>query len=920
MSITVIMLADVFDTDRVLMSAGTTQTLPDSFATALVQQRRARLAEPVTPPRETGDAKALFVGAFDTIALLTQQKPVASYAGCTATVAGQQVYCNGAAWLVVGDLPPMTAAELAAYPTAGLVANVSRAYVYFPEESKGDFIWNGATWAAVSAGGGGPVLSPAHTVTMPAPTGGDDTAALNAVLAAAPAGAHVHWYPGGTYLISGTNGVNSTKGHIHFGHGATLVRDAAEYATLPTSGSAMLKIANESNTITFAGVPVTAGQTTFTMPTGALMPAVGDLARFRSGDTRVAAGSYLYGWESEISDVTGQVVTLAEPFPEAMSVIVIVYSKGVRDVVVDTLHFDQTNMPAITPMPEHRGIYIRGHGVRVDNCRFNGSINSVCAAYLAGKHLIYTRCKARWYYNNTTLFGGGGGREGYGVQISGDYAEVSHSEFLGCKHSAVFGGDRNSVNRGATFRKNRVIELQSMPNATDAILGHTGAVDTHCNLLGHFIVDDNDIDCVNYAANYRAGIGKFTNNRVRQVGTSTIFSALFWYELSASDIDCDGNEFWFNDSTGKVLGTPFDLAQPQKGIRIRNNTVRGGSIVATSPTVAALELFVEDNIGLALDRSGVTIGITANAGVVITGAIRRNTFVGKSTASGPGINLSSGTANQRLATLRNFEVEDNDIDWSAVAATVYAMDTTNAVWVGGKIVGNKLKRNPDGVNSNIRGLMMRGTQTTGLRIHGNEIKDGYFVIESNGGVQATHTDLDIGCGNELSILLLSEAATASPLVFLGSSITSNHFRRPDTSAMIQYAPQAGSTAMAASDRLLVQSNTLMGTTGSGNAVTLTANATGHKIEFLDNTLSRPILDSSGTYYGIPRNTVTAGAQAWRGGTTARADGTLTASAAPSTGTFAVGDRVQHSAPASGSPEGWVCTTAPTTFAAMAALV
>ncbi len=757
-----------------------------------------------------------------------------------------------------------------------------------------------------------------NTVYLPAPSGGDDTALITSALAEAEQGSTIEWYPNARYLVTGNNGIVSTKSLVHRGNGATLYRNAAEYSTLSTSGSTMFKIANESNTSTFTSVPVIAGQQTFDVPVGEPMPSVGDLVRFRSNDTRVTSGSYLYGWETWIQGISGRTLTLAEEFPFAMGVIVLVYNTGIINTEIYNLNVDQSNQPTITPMPDHTGIYIHGRDTLVDGLTLTGSVYSTVGLRLRGSGAVARRVKAAWYYNQTGLFGGG--RVGYGIEVQSNNAVVEEScEFIGCKHSVAFGADRTVVNRGATFRRNRVIEPGWMTNATDPINGFTGAVDAHSNLLGSFIVEDNDIDCVLYAANFRNGEGVFTKNRVRQVGNASIFSALYGYEMPMLKLDCTHNKFWFS-SNGKVLGTPYDLTLAQAGFNISDNTIDGGSIVNTSPTTLGLDISVERNTHTNVGVYSVRINSGSNANTQVKARIRDNRIVGILATTSGAIRLEGGSTNQRASSFVNSEISGNDIDYSLTTASVYAIELTNATFSDCRIVANKVKRNPTGSTSNIRGIGIRAADTVSCTLEANETKDAWILIESSGGASSNHTDLSICNGNKFRQLQFTESAATSPLVFIGCSIQGNKARRTDNTEVIGYSPQAGSTGMASSNRFLVQSNELYCGAGATGCVNITANATGHKFEFLDNTLARPINDASATYYGTWRNVLLSGTQTWKGSTTPRVDGQLQAASAPASGTFVVGEVVWNNAPATGVTAGWICSTAPNTFKAMANLV
>jgi uncharacterized protein YjbI with pentapeptide repeats len=757
---------------------------------------------------------------------------------------------------------------------------------------------------------------------MPAPSGADDTAALNAVLAAAPAGSAIHWHPSGTYLISGVAGLTSTVAHKHVGNRARITRATAEYASLPTTSMYMLSVKNESNTSTFTAVPVVAGQTTFDVPSGEPLPAVGDLVRFRSGDTRVTSGTYLYGHETWVQGLSGRTITLAEEFPEAMGVIVLVYNSGVSGLELDGLTFDLSNVPSIgagtTFQPDHAGLYAHSRGVLISNCEFIGSNYTTSGGVIRGSAVRVTNSKFYWMYCQNGLYGGG--RTGYGLEIQASNALVECSEFIGCKHSIAFGSDRTLVTRGATFRRNRVIEPSYQPNATDTTNGFTGATDAHANLLGPFVVEDNDIDCVLYAANFRNGSGVFANNRVRQVLNSATFSALNWYEMPMARLDCYGNRFWFS-SNGKILGTPYDLTQSHTGIRIVGNVVDGGAVLNTSPTTASLELVCDDNIHTNVAANSIRINSGSNSATEVRAKIRNNKITGILATTGVGIRLEGGSTNQRASKFVNCEIARNEIDYSLSTASVYGIELTNATFTGCSIEGNRVQRNPVGSTSNIRGIGIRTADTTGLRIVGNETLDAWILFESSGAASSNHTDTFIGGGNKIRQLQFTESAASSPMPLIGVLIQGNEFRRTDNAESIGYSPQASSTGIGAG-RVLVSGNSIMGGNGSsGNCVNITANAVGHKFEFLDNTMLRPVLDSSGTYYGVWRNTLLNSTQTWRDSTTAQYDGRLLKSAAPTGGTWALGDRVYHSAPATAAPDGWVCSAAgtPGTWKAMANL-
>lgn len=207
------------------------------------------------------------------------------------------------------------------------------------------------------------------------------------------------------------------------------------------------------------------------------------------------------------------------------------------------------------------------------------------------------------------------------------------------------------------------------------------------------------------------------------------------------------------------------------------------------------------------------------------------------------------------------------------------------------VVGNTVRSNGAGISN--RMVTQATADQTGLVVADNEVvHTGAAATATHVGIQLYAFDLAVVRGNKVTAFydgIYTDGDCATPVV--QGNLVEDSVRYGYRSASPSTTVQDNTFRGNATSSLLFDSTArVAGTVVKGNVSSDTA--------FLSGTTTGPT-------YVAPLNT------AWRTGT-----------AAPASGTFAVGDVVWNTAPAAGGTMGWVCTTAGTpgtwkTFGAIA---
>lgn len=209
-----------------------------------------------------------------------------------------------------------------------------------------------------------------------------------------------------------------------------------------------------------------------------------------------------------------------------------------------------------------------------------------------------------------------------------------------------------------------------------------------------------------------------------------------------------------------------------------------------------------------------------------------------------------------------------------------------------------------------RGINLSGANIENGKISDNQLRDTELTITAT-GAPSVLTEVEIG-RNQAAVITIAEGS--NDIQFQGVSFPDNELWHPQFVSLIQYTPRAGTTAWANSREVLV-SGGRMWSSRTTQSITLDTNSGGHKFRFDGISLRAPInyAASSGDPFGStpPRVKLDTGTQLWKGGVTVKADGFIYATAAPTTGTWGVGDEVRQLTPVAGNPKGWLCTAAGT---------
>ncbi|CAB4171692.1 hypothetical protein UFOVP931_13 [uncultured Caudovirales phage] len=739
----------------------------------------------------------------------------------------------------------------------------------------------------------------------------DDTAALNGIDVTAPYGSTLFFEPGKTYrTTAGLVFKNITS--LKF-QGSSVKPDASFISAGGVAVSMGSTIATYS---AFAPFVVSANSKNVTLPTG-VSAAVGDVLLFKSTSVRVADGiaNYLHGMWTIVESASGQDIVITTPFYDAFSVTGIERRKGAAKMAVDGLVLDLTNSANTTPY--FVGLFMAGSNMVVESSKFTGNKYAMVGAQFAGENVSFRGNVVNNFLNIQGL--PLPGRVGYGVLLEANNGVISGNIFADNKH-AVSGGGRSWVNINPIVENNLITE-----NIANGVAdGYAGSVDMHCNVAGRFIVKNNHITGYGQLINVRNKSALITGNTLVQLGTPA--SAIAGNELPFDDVVISENKVSLFALNSMLFGSYSGAAGMTsfKNISIRDNTVVSGRIFAGSTVGVVYEKiaitgnrlengdFLLNLGGNAVAVDGLTISgnqtINSKGLIVIASdsaasvsnvRVTDNTHVSSAIADYVIPVWFAGAALTKTAQFKNIEVCCNVIDHTLNTSTSWCMSFINGTFTRPKIGSNTLTR---GASQPTKGATFAKADFVELQLTGN-VLDSDIYYSTDATVSLAFTKLNFS-GNSLATWSTDEAST--DITYTDSIVSANNFHS------VVLNSRVGSGGWAGSNELQFFGNRTRKSTGG--SVTIGSQAVGNKFRSYGNTLGDYLVDNSLTYYAVPVGNMLLGPnpQYWKGSTLVSLAGeVMRNSNAPTTGTWAVRDRVINMTPTVGQAKAWVCTVAGT---------
>lgn len=790
----------------------------------------------------------------------------------------------------------------------------------------------------------------------------DDIAALRLAAAAVPEGGALELETGKTYRISDALYLGNV--HALIGNGATIKPDALSV----TQGAAAVLLGRQLSTHTgFTPFAIEGNAQKITLPEG-ITAAMGDLLLLKSTDVRVVVPGgtdYPHGMFASVTAVAGQVVTLSSTAYAAFSVTSVTKYRGHSKLSVTGLTIDLTNHPNTTGV--YGALSLTGTNMHVSGCRIVGNDYAGAGIWVIGENAVVENCNVSGFLNVQGL--PLPGRLGYGVSVEANNAVVRECVLSNNKH-AITGGSRSSVIRNALFEHNVIAEDKSLPASH-----FTGSIDMHCNHAGKVIIRNNHITGYGALLSIRNKTAEITGNTLTQAGaTGQIITTA---EQGFDGVRIANNRIFAAGGYSSVIGINPETTSytSLKNIEICNNYQVGGKAFRCSGEGSTVEnVSIHGNIYLNIDvllvidvgsgiaasnitvtdnkASGATyfVSITGPAfvldGLIVSGNQVSNgknlLNLGGATASAKKVRLQGNTFAQTPGALGDYglsvsgqmeslHILDNLIDISANTGTAYAAELAEGTYADLRVTGNRFQ-SPAG---SFRGLALNAAAVAKGTISGNNIS-GNLVMRS--ATATACSDLRIADNTLATVDIASGAAslTLSKLALSGNTLSGAVSFTENTGGLI-FNDVAIVNNVAASIVILSANDASTTWQSSGNQLLLAGNTTTadqvtikfnhNKVVASGNVLYRKIQDISviSPFYSVPRNNKVFGgaAMTWKGATLVSEDGDLLAAAAPTSGTWALGEKVFHTTPVAGGHAGWVCTTAGTpgtwkTFGAIAA--
>lgn len=736
----------------------------------------------------------------------------------------------------------------------------------------------------------------------------DDTIAINNANLATPFGGRLEFEAGKTYKTSGT--ITLDRAVEIIGNGATIKPAAAFYAA---GGDAVVLGKLIGTYSAFAPFAVTATLKTVILPAG-VVAVEGDVIFFGSSDIRLAdaISNYLHGQWAIVGKVVGQNIVISTPFYGSFNVNVVQLYRGYPRMGASNLTLDMSN--SSNTYVKSNGLAIVGSNIYIDNCKFIGNQYAMTGATVTGENAVVENCYVSQFQNIQGL--PLPGRVGYGIFIGANNAIVRHNTLVDNKHG-ISAGPREFSTIGLTYDNNLVSE--NVASVADA---YTGSLDVHCNVSGRVIISNNYIVGYSTLLFVRNKKALITGNTLIQTGAQGVaiqgseqgFDGVVIDSNKAFLFNADSNLFGAYNGTNECknvtltnnyadVGSLFRLYSDAvipavvKNVKIHNNTLENGH-TACKFTGASFSIDGLSVSGNQLKNCRSLFSLVTDSALP-----QSNISVTNNIVSGSGtddiVYFGSATAISKTTTFNNVAVSDNMLNHSATVGSGYVMKFESGVFNGLVLAGNICNR-VDGNAWSANNTFIRRGDFTDLHVTNNVFDTDLNLLGD--GVNSSLSRMKFS-GNRLRVLGLQELTTNLP--FVDCSITNN--------CMVgaSFIARSGSTSWAGSNELNFANNRV--TEESATGLFINSFSTGHKIKLFGNMLGKKITNSSGTYYGLPigNSVLTGTAIDWNGGTTVGIRGELYKSAAPTTGTWAINDRVFNSAPSVGQPKSWVCTVAGT---------
>lgn len=723
---------------------------------------------------------------------------------------------------------------------------------------------------------------------------------LAAACALAPAGAVIELAAGGAYTLSAP--ISLTKPLSIVGNGATLAFAAA--ATWAAAYVALMSFNGTVNDVA-ASFSTTAGASSLPISSLKITPQVGDVITLYSSDVAVTKGAYYHGQILQVVAVDATTVYFDSTFYAAYAVNRVVNTR-LAPVSISDLTLDLTNVPAGDTYTSIGIAITGGAGHSVTGCQFIGNTTySKIGILISGANsasVKRNRFRNLW---NSQGINGGSGRLGYGLNSCSNNVEFSENVAINCKHPYTTASRDYMVCGQRVVGNTAVDELSLSASAA----GTSGMIDVHAGCYDRAVITHNAVRSMRPGFAVRNGRAIVSENTFTRVGASTE-CGVFVDEAPYVDVRITENSFDFSATTGAhIVTNNWTATTAQAGtLVISENRVTGGGLLSVYNHDADLSgILIRGNTVLACPVAAVSVGIL-NARTVAFDVV--DNYIAINSSSPEAIGFYSGSSTYKVATLKDSLIENNHIVNTAASGAPTGIRVEKVAISGGAIEANKIELTSLGT-----AILFATCSSDSHRIVGNNLSGGLLTIRNSlgSGTNDVYNNLDIS-GNLIRAAtgnLFYVVETTDNIVFTNSGFRRNRLFSSTSSRGLVWVNKVGTGAWSASTQFDVVNNEIY-TLSTVACVDISANSVGNKLFFSGNRLSAPITDNSSTYYRPPiGNNIVSGSQAWKGGTTVNQAGEYLLAAAPTTGTWAAGERVLFPAPVAGGYIGSVCVAAGT---------
>lgn len=717
--------------------------------------------------------------------------------------------------------------------------------------------------------------------------------------AAAPLGSRLVLSPGSIYRVSAAPTLKNIS-YIE-GNGATIKMIADDLG----AGAIALVMRNLLATITISvSEPIVVAGGTDRVPKTSQLSGVqvGDMLCLRSSQARTWLNSgsntaYYDGQYAVVSEVRDAELVVTTGFYGSFPVSSIDHYRPAKSMAVRNLDFDlsQTKSTATTVI----GLDIRGINMLVENFRLNGNDYVAIGLQMQGEGGVVINPFIDGALNG---LGNGSARLGYGINLGGNNLRVYNITAHNVKH-AVTNAVRSVVSRGLGVYGGSVKQYRR-DASFDTFLA---AVDTHANTLDIFEVIGVNIDTEGHACLFR-------NGKLRMVGCSITLRGAYNSEVVRdNELPCSYLDFSDNDVTlsadSHIVFDPAASQQPSNARFTRNNIRGPGHFIRTRNQMVydANGIQLVDNY---IDGLRSIFNITLGAGSM-RGLLSSGTYGQMAASSQFAMRLMTDT------TGTGTYVDTKICDGSVLSWAANSLANVEGVHLRGTFVGlliDSIKlRIQNGVNYTARGIWFDRCNLSRARINGVDvdseiISDGDTVAPGGTGISTMHDDV-LYTSNSVEAIRFNEAANGAGFVMKRVKVDGNPITNTRGASCVSIGFASGTTSLADSDDIPVTNNVLSTTAANCISAIVPSGTAYSKLSVQCNHMSGAYAESTARYRIPPLGNVSPNPLAFRGGTTIRPDGRVTASSAPASGTWAVGDRVFNSVPAVGQPKSWVCTVA-----------